>query len=308
MIALQTRRHNPVTYHRLNPWMSTGEYYWLSDNMIIQGKRYKKAGFHQDTTHLVSNNAFYPKFLTEVLRMRDKIGFKFVMDVDDYWYVDPWSPVAKELRGATLEARIETMKAADIITCTHSRLADHLKELNPTAEIHIIPNGLNPNDPQWEAQPVEDVSFGYIGGPTHKRDLKAMHNVQEKIDIYAPDYFKAHLKAKRTFSYTPQDRYGNLYNEFTVALAPIWQTKFTALKSDIKAVEAGFKNRMLVATDAHPYLDNPAIKLLSDRKGWLNLKSLSLAEVQDYASRLNEWATSERNLDKINEIRKQIIG
>lgn len=288
--------------------MSTGEYYWLSDNMTIRGQKYTKAGFHQDTTHLVSNNAFYPKFLDEVKRMRQKIGFKFIMDVDDYWYVDPWNPVAKELKGATLEARIETMKAADIITCTHSRLADKLRHLNPTAEIHIIPNGLNAKDPQWETRPVENISFGYIGGPTHKRDLKAMYGVQEKINIYGPEYFKQHLRASRTFSYTPQDKYGNLYNEFTVALAPIWQTEFTSLKSDIKAVEAGFKNRMLAATEAHPYLGNSAIKTLSSRKDWLNLQKLSLAEVQDYAGRLSEWARAERELTKLNEIRKQILS
>lgn len=307
MICLQTKRHNPVTYHRLNPWKSTGEYYWLKEDMVVRGKRYKKAGIHQETTHLISNNAFYPPFLEEVKRLRESIGFKFIMDVDDYWIIDSWNPVYKEMQGETLKARVETMKAADILTCTHARLAEKLRELNPTARIFILPNGLDHTLDQWRATEVKDVSFGYIGGPTHKRDLEALKGVERKIDIFAPQYFRAKLQSKNTFNYTPQDKYGYLYEKFSVSLAPIYSTEFTSLKSDIKAVEAGFKNNMLIATRDHPYLDNPAIDLRSTYTEWNALPKLSLTEVQDKAGKLHEWATTHRKLETINEIRKQII-
>lgn len=296
MIALQTKRHNPVTYHRLRPFTKLGlDYYWIKD------------GLYENTTHLISNNAFYPQFQEEIKKMRDKIGFKFVMDVDDYWLVDRWNPVWKELQGQGLQIRIDTMKMADIFTCTHERLAKKLKEINPTAQIFIIPNGLDHKDPQWRPSEIKDVSFGYIGGPTHKRDLDELKGAQRKLNIFAPDYFRAKLWAKKTFSYTPQDRYGYLYENFSCSLAPIYPTEFSSLKSDIKAVEAGFKNRMLVASKTEPYLGNDNIKLLNGYTEWNNLHKISKTEVEDWAGRLHEWATTTRKLEDLNELRLQLI-
>lgn len=296
MIALQTKRHNPVTYHRLRPFTKLGlPYYWIKDGMRV------------DTTHLITNNAYFPHFLEEIKKLRKQIGFKFVMDVDDYWIVDSWNPVAKELKGDTLKARIETMKAADILTTTHDRLALKLTEINPTADIVIIPNGLDHTDPQWQAKEVDNVSFGYIAGPTHKRDIDALKGAQRKIDILAPDYFKSKLNARRTFPYRRTDEYGYLYDLFTVSLAPIFSTEFTALKSDLKAVEAGFKNRMLIAQRAHPYLDNDAIMHKESYSEWNSLNKLTVSEVQEWAGKLNEWALENRKLERMNEIRKQII-
>ena len=93
----------------------------------------------------------------------------------------------------------------------------------------------------------------------------------------------------------------------TVSLAPIYPTLFSSLKSDLKAVEAGFKNRMLIASKTQPYLDNPAIQLRETYTEWNSLKNLSLNEVQDYAGRLNEWATKTRNINDLNLLRKQIL-
>ena len=296
MIALQTKRHNPVTYHRLRPFTKLDtNYYWVKD------------GIYEGTTHLITNNAFFPHFLEEINKLKKKMGFKLVMDVDDYWLVDRWNPVYKELQGATLQSRIDTMKAADILTTTHTRLAAELQILNPTAEIIIIPNALDSADPQWKPQPVKDVSFGYIGGPTHKRDLEELKGVQRRIDILAPDYFRAKLYAKQTFPYTTQSEYGNLYNRFSVSLAPIYQTKFSSLKSDIKAVEAGLKHRMLIASKCHPYLDNDAIMLADTYTEWNNLKNLSKEQVLEYAGRLHEWAWENRQLQDVNKIRQQLI-
>lgn len=297
MIALFTKRHNPVTYHRLRPFAKLGlDYYWIKD------------GLYTKTTHLITNNAFYPVFQEEIKAQKEKIGFKFIFDVDDYWIIDPWNPVYKEMQGKNLQARIDTMKMADVITCTHDRLATKIREINPTAEIVIVPNALDHTDPQWKPAEIKDVSYGYIAGPTHKRDIDALKGVQRKIDILSPTYFRAKLQSKSTFPYTPQHKYGYLYNKFSVSLAPIYPTEFSSLKSDIKAVEAGFKNRMLVASNHHPYLDNPNIKTAETYTEWNAIAKLTKPEVEDWAAKLHEWATTHRKLEEVNKIRTQLLS
>lgn len=294
MISIHTNRHNAVTYHRLRPWQMLGEpYEWVKDNL------------NKETKYLVTNNTYKHPDLKGFKKWMQDVGITFIFDVDDYWHIDRWNPAYNAMQKKLTE-HLDTIAIADIITTTHDRLATKIREINPKAEIVIIPNGLDHTDPQWSKQEVKEVSFGYVGGITHKRDLDELRGAQDRIDILAPEYFKNKLRSSRYYEYTTTSNYGYVYNNFTVSLAPIYETTFSSLKSDLKAVEAGFKNRMLVASRCHPYLDNDAIKLAKGYTDWNGLKSLELSEVQDYAGRLHEWATKERKLEDLNKIRKQI--
>lgn len=294
MIAIYTNRHNPVTYHRLNPFKSVGNHYWVDKNI------------KQGTTHLITNNTLLHEDLDTYKKWMKDQDIKLVFDIDDYWHIDRWNPAYPKMQ-KKLKEHIKTIQIADIITTTHERLAEKIKEVNPTAKIIVVPNGLDPDLPQWQPQPIENVSFGYVGGITHKRDLEQLKGAERNIDILAPEYFKNKLQAKRYYKFTNVDNYGFIYDAFTVSLAPIYPTLFSSLKSDLKAVEAGFKNRMLIASKTQPYLDNPAIQLRETYTEWNSLKNLSLNEVQDYAGRLNEWATKTRNINDLNILRKQIL-
>ena len=295
MIALYTNRHNPVTYHRLNPFAKLGlDYYWVEKNI--------KRG----TTHLITNNTLMHPDMDAYKKWMQEAGIKLVFDIDDYWHIDRWNPAYSKMQ-QKLKEHIKTISLADIITTTHERLVPYIREVNKEAEIVIVPNGLDETLEQWQPQPLEEVSFGYVGGPTHKRDIEQLKGAERKIDILAPEYFKNKLQASRYYKYVNYDNYGFIYNQFTVSLAPIYPTLFSSLKSDLKAVEAGFKNRMLIASKTQPYLDNPAIQLRESYTEWNSLKNLSLDEVQDYAGRLNEWATKNRKLSQLNNLRKQIL-
>lgn len=295
MIAIHTQRQNPVTYHRLRPWtMLDQEFTWVKENLP------------RETKYLVTNNTYMHPDLDSFKTWLKDAGITFVFDVDDYWHIDRWNPAYEKMQ-AKLKHHIHTIQIADIVTTTHTRLATKIREINQTAEIVVIPNGLDHRDPQWEKQEVKEVSFGYVGGITHKRDLEELRGCQSRIDILAPEYFKNKLEAKQYYKFASTDNYGYIYNNFTVSLAPIYPTEFSSLKSDLKAVEAGFKNRMLISSPEHPYLDNPSIQHRKGYTQWNDLKNLSLSEVQDYAGDLHEWAIKNRKLEDLNKLRQQIV-
>ena len=51
----------------------------------------------------------------------------------------------------------------------------------------------------------------------------------------------------------PVNKYASHYNSIDVLLAPLVENKFNAMKSQLKCVEAGFFNKVIIAQDFGPY-------------------------------------------------------
>lgn len=51
----------------------------------------------------------------------------------------------------------------------------------------------------------------------------------------------------------PVSKYGTNYNMFDVSLAPLVESEFNANKSQLKAIEAGFQKKALIASETLPY-------------------------------------------------------
>lgn len=82
-----------------------------------------------------------------------------------------------------------------------------------------------------------------------------------------PSFDVRNKKYKRVWT-KPINQYGNGYNEFDIAMAPLNDSVFNKYKSQLKVIEAGFHKKALIAQNYGPY----TIDLVStiDKGGALN--------------------------------------
>ncbi|MEV6908006.1 hypothetical protein [Amycolatopsis sp. NPDC051071] len=101
---------------------------------------------------------------------------KLVFETDDLLTeVDPSNRIAHAFYNSEMVRRYrENLAVADVVTVTTPRLAEHAREINPTAAIHVLPNQI----PAWlleherPASPDPDlVTIGWRGGLSHQRDF-----------------------------------------------------------------------------------------------------------------------------------------
>ena len=78
-------------------------------------------------------NRFPPKTsIKELIELREKYGFKIIVDNDDYWYLDPLHPMYGQYEYLGIPDWItDCILIADACTVTHERLAERVKEINP---------------------------------------------------------------------------------------------------------------------------------------------------------------------------------
>ena len=69
---------------------------------------------------IVMYNRYIPGVeLQTLIELRAKYGFKIIVDIDDYWKVDPWHILAAGFPSAVV---VDNIAAADMVTVTHERL------------------------------------------------------------------------------------------------------------------------------------------------------------------------------------------
>lgn len=122
-------------------------------------------------------------------------------------------------------------------------------------------------------------------------------------------------KYKRVWS-KPIQTYAEVYNEFDIALAPLVNSKFNQMKSQLKLLESGFHKKPLICSEVAPYkidgvngknclLINENDKML----GWYRaIKKLVLEPNlrEDLGNSLNETVMSKYTLDIVSDKRAEI--
>lgn len=212
-------------------------------------------------------------------------GAKVILDMDDYWYLGTGHIMYKQYQDQKMSEMIaETVRLADHVTCTTTHLAEYVKKLNPN--ITILPN--IPYDkyqqfiPVPEMEPDPDVvKFGWFGGAQHGEDIEMLYNSMGKLEgdhsldgkyrIYLGgwnDGNHVYSGYERIFSYNGKNtrNYGRIraadiysyvggYNFVNVTMAPLRDTLFNGLKSELKVVEAGWMGKALICSEKEPYTD-----------------------------------------------------
>lgn len=302
----------------------------------------KTVGEELKTAKIVFWNRTPNVRLEYLIEERKKLGFKIVVDIDDYWVLHPKHNLYRAwAHWGTTQSIINALTAADAVTCTTEILADKVRILNKN--VHIIPNGLPFGQEQFNEDRVRDqnMRFIYAGGGSHFWDIKTLtvpftkvaNNPQLKNANFTFAGFndstdhsrKEWLKFEQAFTvngkiknYTrlntlPLDEYMNHYKYADVSLIPLEANNFNRFKSNLKIVEAGCKNIPCIAADVEPYSNEhnrDVILYAKNAAAWydqIRYCTINPSFVAEKGLELGEYVRENYDLIKLNEYRKQLF-
>ena len=329
--------NNGVHYHRIFlPLSKMPDVYILFTDFI--NDEVLQRGFD-----VVLCNRFVPGCSAEQIEQyKAKYDFRLIVDIDDYWILDPWHI----LQGSYPTTEIVNyMMLADMVTVTHDRLAMAVNPYNENVE--ILPNALPYGDDQFGALKVSIEESGvdipkdslrvlYAGGVTHEKDLNIIANpwkriasdkvMKDKLSFVLAGYDDSNPKMAAIWhrmisnylcgfklnGYVrqplPPDRYMAFYAEADICIAPLVESRFNSMKSNLKTLEAAAFKLPILVSNVHPYIESGGIKIecQSDWFRYLKLLSKSKEAREDYGNFNFEYSIKNHNFESINTKRKHI--
>lgn len=325
-ILTLTQRYSGCGYHRLVLPVSlmTKEYGRITDTMTEEQWEEKR----YDIVYI--NRAWDNE---DIIERRKKKGFKLVVDVDDYWMLDHYHHMYEAYNESGYDMRIiHHIREADLITCTHERLADKISEYNKN--IVIVPNAIPYGQDQFNGERVatDAVKLFWAGGISHEQDLKLLEGPLKKVkgNIHMvmggfadsneteryywyrmANYFTGGNTLPHTiFRGIGVNEYYSMFRHADIMLVPLVKTRFNSYKSNIKILEAAGKAIPVVVSAVHPYLGLPDdvvcyIKKREDWNKWID-KLVSDKELRDEIGfTLHAYCHKYFNFNEINEKRRE---
>ena len=323
------QRNSGVSFHRLfNPVIYLEKEYAMMTDVLTE----KELDKGYDIVFI--NRYIAGTEVDELVRLRDKYGFKLVVDVDDYWHLDPWHILYGKY---PYKKVIDHIKVADLVICSNNDLAVHVDELNKNWI--VIPNALPYGQDQFTDVKTESdrVRFVYAGSVTHEKDIAILKNPMKRVasDVitknnsrfilcgYSEDKQVANEWGRMINDYLcgfkidgyirsalPVDQYMNFYNEADACLIPLVDSKFNSMKSNLKVLEAAVKNAPAIASNVKPYSDCKYIIPVGHQGGWFtNIKKVVKDAIyrQEMGLANGEWCRQNFDLVKVNKLRSQVF-
>ena len=317
-------------YHRVyTPLMN------IEGNVFITNKLTEEQIEKGCDALVINRFAFYNQ-PDEIFNWRDKYGFKLIIDIDDYWNLSAGHILAYDWEiNNVSNIIIDNLIKADIVTCTHQRLAESASIYNKN--VHILPNAIPNNFEQFNLNKVESlkVRFMWQGSITHGRDIELLRNPMKKIHS---DYFLSN-KIKMVFGGHVKElidsnsmldaftcglkndplvipglkptEYYQIYNYADVALIPLVDNKFNSYKSNLKILEAAHAGIPVIVSHVNPYLDFPddCVIYVKNQRDWYN--NIKMFADIPYSRKLigdnlKEYCNKNFNFKEINLKRKEI--
>ncbi|MGW4129482.1 hypothetical protein [Amycolatopsis japonica] len=204
---------------------------------------------------------------------------KLVFETDDLLTaVDPSNRIAHAFYDSEMVRRYrENLAVADVVTVTTERLAEHARELNPTAAIHVLPNQI----PGWlleherPTSPDPDlVTIGWRGGLSHQRDfgelakpLRAFlqhplnRGVAEFHAMGAPYHERVASNHGRVRWTGWHESVADFLKavDFDLTVIPLRPSTFNDAKSDLALLETAALGIPAIVSDTGPYTYSPGI-------------------------------------------------
>ena len=328
-ILVITQQNSGVGYHRLMMpiYYMKKDFAFFTDtiNDEILSEQYD----------LVVVNRYIPSCHIDQLKAyREKYGFKLILDIDDYWHLDPWHILYGQYEADPI---IEHIKAADMVTCTNMGLRYHISKFNE--KVHVVPNALPFGKDQFTdvQTPGDKVRVVYTGSITHEKDVALLGNpfkrvLSDKLLVnqmhftlcgYDPgnDYSKI-VWHKMINNFTvalkmpcavkkalPITEYMNFYNEADVSIVPLVESKFNSMKSNLKVLEAATKKIPVIVSNVDPYKGCPYTVKVTQQTDWYKaIKKVTTDAIyrKEIGEANFEWCNQYFHLDKINELRHQL--
>lgn len=251
---------------------------------------------------------------------------KVVVDVDDYWKLDYHHigyDTAQQCDWSNIQ--ITHIRLADLVTTTHERLAELIRPINPN--VIVVSNAI-PDHEYFTISKSESKlpRIFWQGSITHERDLNIISNPFKRLSkcgIVISGYTKHEAWNKMVNYMTsglrlpglilpglPPHEYYKNYAHADICIAPLLDTKFNALKSNLKALEAAHASLPMVCSGVNPYLDLPALYVMKQGDWFKHLNML----IHDNDARngmgqkLHDFCKINYNFDKINKTRYAAIN
>ena len=324
------QRNSGVSFHRLfNPLIYLPKEYAMMTDVLTEEELEKGYDI------LFINRYIANMEVDEVVRLREKYGFKLVVDVDDYWNLDAWHILYGKY---PTQKVIDHIKVADIVTCSNNDLAVYVDELNPNWI--VIPNALPYGEDQFTDIKTESdkVRFVYAGSVTHEKDIAILKNPMKRVAGdsmvknnstfilcgYSEDKNVANVWGRMINDYLcgfnvggyiraalPVDQYMNFYNEADACLIPLVDSKFNSMKSNLKVLEAATKNAPVICSNVKPYADCKHIIRVNNQGDWFtNIKKVVKDAIyrKEMGIANGEWCREKFDLVKVNKLRSQIFN
>ena len=245
----------------------------------------------------------------EFIQELKKRGTYVICDVDDHWVLSSNHVVKKTADSFRLQS-IEALMYSDEVWTTHELLGSYVDKLN--TNWHVIPNAIDPNEPQWKPKTNYGNRIGWAGGVTHFHDLMltkdawgstvpvicGFHHNPEWIRL--ADNFRGEYVES-----LPVTEYGLLYDQFDIAIAPLEDNRFNRCKSNLKIIEAGMKGLPIFVQNIHPYIDDTkGVYKVANWKDAINQAQQMVGErIMEDAQSLREYVLGNYDLNKVNELR-----
>lgn len=267
---------------------------------------------------------------------RQKFAFKVVVDIDDYWLLDPHHIMHDEYqRIGFAKMQVNQLRKADAVLVTNERLSHEVFH-SLGLQSFILPNAI-PNHGQFtnrKAEPSNKVRLFWQGSITHKADLEliwwAIRNTASDKSLtgkfkmvlggYHPDEPEWEKMANIYTNYGNIEHtiydgmhfsdYYQMYQHADICLVPIMNTRFNRFKSNLKVLEAANMMLPVIANNVDPYKDIVGVRYAKGTTGWMKeIKHMinSLALREDAGLLLKEFCDKKYNFVKINAERLQVL-
>lgn len=258
-------------------------------------------------------------------------GIKIVIDMDDYWYLPKNHPMSAIYKKANLSKCIEDqIRMADAVICTHRTLANEIAKVRLSRTIYIAPNGIDPDEPQFshEGLAYDPEHIYWQGSPTHLHDLELLKGAFDGLIDYKftlggyigkEPIWKEYLQlfSRNNIDYEPAvfvGQYARNYLNKGICVIPLRDNKFNRMKSELKAIEAGWFQKPVICSYVHPYtrmITNDVDGLFAHKPEHWKVKIKGLLSNKqwqdDLRFKLNETVKQRYLIDRVNQQRLNLL-
>lgn len=324
-IVAFVNNNSGVSYHRIiGPLLLMhGVDVFVTNNLLEEH-------FEKGCDIFMYNRILPEHCLDTIYNLQKKHGFKICLDIDDYWVLDDCHilfDVYKEDNFA--EKQVDQLKAADIVICTHSRLAEEIMPYN--SNVHVLPNAI-PKQGQFDIERTASpfTRLFWQGSDTHREDINLLQRpieiiapIASKIKMVMAGYAEDHdnwyqmvmdytAKTKHQYKlipFTTVNEYYAAYAHADVCLIPLINSPFNRHKSNLKVLEAANLSLPVICSDVNPYKDLPLLYCngAGDWVKHITALAKSKKRQKEAGQQLAEYCQEHFNFNKINNERKQIL-
>lgn len=301
----------------------------MRDTDVYITNNLKVEDFEKGCDLFLYNRILPDHAIPQLSLLKEKYGFKIGVDVDDYWELDPHHVLYDYYNEIDFaKQQVQTLKDADFVTTTNKRLAEAIREHNPT--VYVCPNAI-PKAGQFdiEREPHYLTRIFWQGSITHRKDIEilahplaGLSRIAPKIKMVMAGYtegepewygmahaYTADLKHQyKLIEGAPVTKYYEAYKHADICLVPLVKSRFNGYKSNLKVLEAANLGLPVIASQVDPYLDMPLLYCKSGNDWLKHITRLvqSKKRQKEAGAELQAFCEEHYNFHKINNERKQV--